>query len=195
MKKRSFFWRVNERITAPRLRVIDNTGKQIGVLPRLEALEAAHKKGLDLIEIAPNAQPPVAKIIDENKYRYSQEKKARLEKKKAKPAQQKEVRFSPFIALNDYNTRLEKLRGFLREGHKVKTTVKFLGRQMGRREFGYKLIDRIVADLESQAKLDGQPKFIGRHLIAIISPAKDSGAKKEKTNEQSKDKEANNKAA
>lgn len=195
MKKRTFF-RVNERITAPSLRVIDNTGKQIGVMPRLEALEAARKQGLDLIEIAPNAHPPVARIVDEDKYRYSQEKKARLERKKSKPAEQKEIRFSPFIAQNDYNTRLEKLRGFLREGHKVKTTIKFLGRQMDKTEFGYKLVSRITQDLGDEARLDSQPKFIGHHLIAIISPAKNSGSKKSvKNNEESKNKETNNKAS
>lgn len=168
--RRNTRWRVNRRIRAPKLRVIGDNGKQIGILKREEALAKAKKKGLDLVEIAPNAKPPVVKIIEFGKFLYKQEKKKRAQKKASKASEIKEVRFSPFIADNDYETRIERIKEFLAKRHKIRLVVKFKGRQMGAKKFGYELIDRILADLGETAKIDRRPKFIGRHLTAVISP-------------------------
>lgn len=170
MKNVQFNWRVNHQIRSPEVRVIGADGKQIGVLKISDALAKAQESGLDLVEIAPNAEPPVAKIIDLGKLRYQEEKKARKERAAAKGGETKEVRFSPFIADADYQTRFNKILEFLAEKNKVRVVVKFTGRQMGSRQFGYKLLERILAGLGENVNLDMKPKFIGRHLIMVISP-------------------------
>jgi translation initiation factor IF-3 len=170
LKTGSFSWRVNEQIRAEKLRVIGPDGKQIGLLTRSEALEKSKKEGLDLIEIAPLATPPVAKIINFGKFRYQEEKKRRQEAKKAKSAELKEIRFTPFIAENDYNVRLERIKEFLGQKNKVKAVVVFKGRQLGSKQFGYSLLKRLVEEFGDMVVVDMEPKFIGRHLIMIISP-------------------------
>ena len=170
MKTGSLSWRVNEQIRAEKLRVIGADGKQIGFLTKQEALEKSKKEGLDLIEIAPQAVPPVAKIINFGKFRYQEEKKRRQEAKKAKSAELKEIRFTPFIAENDYNIRLARIRKFLSDKNKVKAVVVFKGRQLGSRQFGYSLLKRLVEEFKESIVVDMEPKFIGRHLIMIISP-------------------------
>lgn len=170
MSKKKFYWRTNEQIHAPKVRVIDAKGKQIGILSRDEALSKAKKEKLDLVEIAPKAKPPVVKIIDLGKFRYKEEKKLRAEKKRSKSGELKEVRFSPFIGAADYNTRFKRVKGFLKENNKIKVVVKFKGRQMGSKQFGYKLLERLLADLEDTVAIDMEPKFLGRHLIMVISP-------------------------
>lgn len=158
------------QIHAPKVRVIDAKGKQIGILARDEALERAKKEKLDLVEIAPKAKPPVVKIVDLGKFRYKEEKKLRAEKKRGKSGELKEIRFSPFIGAADYNTRFEKVKGFLGEKNKIKVVVKFKGRQMGSKQFGYKLLERLLADLDNTVAIDMEPKFLGRHLVMVISP-------------------------
>jgi translation initiation factor IF-3 len=154
------------------VRVIDDKGKQIGVLKTADAIDKAQELGLDLIEIAPNAKPPVAKIIGLGKYKYQEEKKQREQKKKTKQTDIKEVRFSPFIGDADYQTRLGKIKEFLNEGHKIRAVVKFKGRQMGSKQFGYNLLKQIIDNLDNAINLDMEPKFIGRHLSMVISPIK-----------------------
>ena len=170
MKTGSISWRVNEQIRAEKLRVIGPDGKQIGLLTKQEALEKSKKEGLDLIEIAPQAVPPVAKIINFGKFRYQEEKKRRQEAKRAKSAELKEIRFTPFIAENDYNIRLVRIKEFLAEKNKVKAVVVFKGRQLGSKQFGYSLLKRLVEEFKESVVVDMEPKFIGRHLIMIISP-------------------------
>ena len=179
MNKKKLSWRINEQIHAPKVRVIDEKGKQIGILTRDQALEKAKKEKLDLVEVAPKAKPPVAKIVDLGKFRYQEEKKLRAEKKKGRSGELKEVRFSPFIAENDYQTRLERIKEFLNEKNKVRMVVKFKGRQMGSKQFGYKLLERILGDLGENVTIDMEPKFLGRHLMMVISPV--SGKKNAKT--------------
>lgn len=178
-RKAKKFYRVNQRITAPQVRLISPEGKSLGVFSHQKALEKAKDKGVDLVEVAPKAKPPVAKLIEYSKFVYQEEKKVREEKRSIKGGETKEVRFSPFIADNDYQVRLERIKEFLQEGHKVKVVVKFLGRQMGKREFGYKLVDRVVADL-GNVRVEQRPKFLGRHLIAGISLIKNGQKEKEK---------------
>lgn len=176
-------YRINEQIRAAKLRVIASDGKQLGIITRDEALAQAKSSGLTLIEIAPQALPPVAKIVDLGKFRYQEEKKLRSQQKKAKGGEVKEIRFSPFIAENDFNIRLERIKEFLSEKDKVKVVVVFRGRQMGSTRFGYSLIKKILDILGDTVVTDMEPKFFGRHLITIISPL---GKKKAETNAETK---------
>lgn len=164
---------------------MDETGKQVGVLPIFAAIQKAREAGVDLVEVAPNAKPPVAKIIDFKKFRYLEAKKEKEEKKGIKGGELKEVRFSPFIAQNDLNTRVKKIRGFLEENNKVRVVVRFSGREITRKDFGYKVVDQILQNLAEVAEKDAEPKFQGRDLFVIVSPKKPSGKKltKGETNE------------
>jgi len=168
--KKKLYWLIDEKIKAPELRVIDSDGKQLGILKKEEAVKKAREEGLSLVEIAPMAKPPVAKIIDFGKFRYQEEKKQRKEALKTKGSELKEIRFSPFIAENDYNTRLERVKEFLRKKNKVKITVVFKGTQMNSKQYGYNLIKKIIESLKDTVAIDMEPKFLGRHLITIISP-------------------------
>lgn len=135
-----------------------------------DALKIAQEEGLDLIEIAAKAKPPVVKIANFGKFRYQEEKKRKKVKKKAKAADIKELRFSPFIGEADYNTRLKRINGFLKDGSKVRAVVKFKGRQMDSKPFGYNLMKKLLEDVETNVVVDMKPKFIGRHLVMVISP-------------------------
>lgn len=170
MKSSSINWRVNNQIRSPEVRVIGPEGKQIGVMKLSEAITKAAELGLDLVEIAPTANPPVAKITEIGKLKYLEEKKARKEKRGAKGGDTKEIRFSPFIGEADYRTRLERIKEFFEEKNKVRMVVKFGGRQMGSKDFGYKLVERVLKDLGDGVNVDMPPKFLGRHLTTIISP-------------------------
>ncbi|OGM21463.1 translation initiation factor IF-3 [Candidatus Woesebacteria bacterium RIFCSPHIGHO2_01_FULL_38_9] len=172
MQTGKFNWRINQQIRATEVRVIGADGKQLGVLKLNEALTEAQKNGLDLVEIAPNAKPPVAKIVELGKFRYEQEKKLQKQKKAAKSGEVKEVRLSPFIAEHDYNVRLTKIREFLDDSNKVRVVVVFTGRQMDSKPFGYELLKKVVANLEGRIAIDMEPKFLGRHLAMVISPVK-----------------------
>ena len=164
------FWRTDEQIRAASLRVVDSEGKLIGVLSRSQALEEAKKQELTLVEIAPNANPPVAKIVDFGKFRYAEEKKLKEIAKKNKGGELKEIRFSPFIADNDYKTRISRINEFLGDKNKVKIVVVFRGPQMRVKNQGYILVNKIIAELGDRVVIDMQPKFLGKHLITIVSP-------------------------
>ena len=164
------FYRTNERIFARDLRVIDAEGKQIGILPRNEALKKARSFELDLVEIAPLAKPPVVKIIDFKKFLYQEEKKRREEKRKAKTSETKEVRLGPFMDDHDLETKVKRAREFLEENNKVKLVVRFKGRQMGHPEFGHKVLGKAVKSLSDISKLDITPRFEGRQLVSMLSP-------------------------
>lgn len=126
-----------------------------------------------MVEIAPHASPPVAKIIDFTKFKYQQEKKEREARKKEKRGtEQKEIWLTPFMADNDYQVRLERIKEFLEEGHKVRITVRFKGRQMGHKEFGYEQAKRVVEDTKEIAAVDQEPKFLGRQLVMTLTPQK-----------------------
>lgn len=152
------------------MRVVGADGKLIGVLKKAEAIEKAKKEGLTLVEIAPNATPPVAKIVDFGKFRYQEEKKARAQAKGVKGGEVKELRFSPFIAENDYLTRIKRIKEFLGEKNKVRVVVVFTGRQMNSKPQGYALLQRIFKEFEGEIATDMEPKFLGKHLITVISP-------------------------
>ncbi len=177
MKSSNLYWRTDNAIRAPEVRVIGEDGKQLGVMSVPSALDEARKKGLTLVEIAPNAKPPVVKIVNFGKFRYQEEKKLRAQAKKGKPGDLKEVRFSPFIADNDYKVRLEKVKRFLGEKDKVRLVVVFRGPQMGSKPFGYNLLKRILEELGDSVAVDMQPKFLGKHLMMIVSPMTKSKSK------------------
>ncbi len=165
-------YRINERIWATQLRVLDNEGKQVGVLTRQEALQKAKEEGLDLVEIAPLAKPPVAKIINFNKFLYQEAKKKQGEKKKAKVSDTKEVRLGPFMSDNDLQVKVDRTKGFLEDGDKVRLIVRFKGRQIIHPEFGHKILNKVFLVLSDISKVDKTPKLEGKQLIAIISPEK-----------------------
>lgn len=182
MKTTNNYWRINERIPATTLRVLDSKGIQLGVISKEEALKLAKEKGEDLIEIAPNAEPPVAKIIEFGKFKYQEEKKAKEANKKAKPSSLKEIRFTPFIGEGDYQTRMKRIDEFLTDKDKVKLVVYFKVKQLGSKTFGYDIMSRILKDLGEGINIDMKPKFLGRNLIMIISPTNIYG--KQKTKDQ-----------
>jgi translation initiation factor IF-3 len=166
---------VNEGIRVPEIRLVDATGKQLGVFKTSEALDNAKKEGLDLVEIAPRANPPVVKLIEIGKFKYQEEKKLRIASQKQRGGDLKEIRFSPFIADNDYQTRLTRIREFLDDRNKVRVVVVFKGRQMGSKQFGYDLLKSILQDLGESAHVDVEPKFMGRQLFMILSPVSKKG--------------------
>lgn len=180
MKVSNNYWRSNERIPATTLRVLDQEGKQIGVISKEEALKLAKEQGLDLIEIAPNAEPPVAKIIEFSKFKYQEEKKFKEAQKKNKTSDLKQIRFSPFIGEGDYQTRLKRIDEFLRDKDKVKLSVYFKVKQLGSKQFGYNILNRVLDDLGEGINIDMKAKFLGRNLIMIISATNLYGKTKDK---------------
>lgn len=170
-------YRINESIFAHTLRVLGPDGKQIGVIPKIEALKKAKELELDLVEIAPNAKPPVAKLIDFNKFLYQEEKKKREEKRKAKISETKELRLGPFMNDHDLGVIIRKASEFLQSNDKVKLVVKFKGRQIQHPEFGEKILEKVTSGLSHISRIEREKHFEGHQLISILSPEKGSGKK------------------
>ena len=162
--------KTNERIRALEVQVISSEGKNLGTLAIRKAIEIAKEEGLDLIEISPNANPPVCKIIDIGKYKYDLQKKANKAKKKQKIMNLKEIKLRPVTEVHDYNFKIKNAQKFLKKGDKVKFTVKFKGREMQHTHLGRQLMDRIINDTSALGKVETQPKFEGRQIIMIIQP-------------------------
>lgn len=187
MGKSNLFWRTDYSIRAPSLRVIDSEGKLIGVISKDEAIAKAKEAGLTLVEIAPAANPPVAKIVDFGKFRYAEEKKARAAAKKIKGGEVKEIRFSPFIAENDFNVRIERIKEFFEDKNKVRVVVVFKGPQMRVKHTGYEIINKIKAVFGDTIITDMEPKFLGKYLVTVISPTnKVKGMRQEIKEEKNK---------
>ncbi len=166
--------RVNERIRAPQVRVIGADGDQLGVMPIKEAQRLAEEAELDLVEVAPNASPPVCRMMDYGRYRYEQQKKARA-KQKNTGGDQKELRMKPSIEDHDYQTKLRHAKAFLEDGNRVKLTVRFRGRELAHRDLGRDLLDRFAGDLKEVGKVDGRIYDEGRNVSVNVVPAKSSG--------------------
>jgi len=162
--------KANERIRAPQVQVISSDGKNLGTLSTHEAINMAKQEGLDLIEISPNANPPVCKIIDIGKYKYDLQKKAHKAKKKQKVMNLKEIKLRPVTEIHDYNFKIKNAQRFLTKGDKVKFTVQFRGREMQHTELGYNLMKRITDDTSALGKVEVKPKFEGRQIVMIIQP-------------------------
>lgn len=160
--------RINEAIRARELRVIGTSGEQLGIISRTDALKAAEEAGVDLVEISPNADPPVAKIVDWGKFQYQKMKEQQKNRRSNKAVELKQMRFGLKIGANDLDIKLRKIRDFLAEGHKVKILVVYKGREMAHRELGYGLIDRVTAALEDSAILEQKPVMAGRNLSIVI---------------------------
>ena len=160
--------KANERIRAPEVQVIGSDGKNLGTLKTQEAINLAKEEGLDLIEISPNASPPVCKIIDIGKYKYDLQKKAHKAKKKQKTINLKEIKLRPTTEIHDYNFKIKNAQKFLTKGDKVKFTVQFKGREMQHTNLGFNLMKRIVTDTSSVGKVEVKPKFEGRQIVMIV---------------------------
>ena len=172
VQQNKIWFRKNELIRAEILRVIGPDGKQVGILPKAEALIHAKEAELDLVEIAPNANPPVAKIVDYTKFAYVQEKKAKEERKKQKKGEQmKEIWLTPFMAANDYETRLDRVREFLTDSAKVRVTIR-PKRRLPNVQPLFVMMRKALGDLQQIARVEQEPKLLGRQLVAVISPMK-----------------------
>jgi len=163
--------RVNERIRAPKVRVVDGVShEQLGVMPTSQAIRLARERGVDLVEVAPNAEPPVCKLIDYGKYKYAQEKHKKEAHKHHKASKLKELKFRVGIDPHDYLIKMVHAEDFLAEGHKVRVQLQFRGRQMAHQELGFDLMKRIKTDLSSMAHVDMEPKQAGRNINMQLSP-------------------------
>lgn len=164
--------RINEDIGVPQVRLIDENGEQVGIVPTDNAIERAVTAQLDLVELDPNADPPVCRIMDFGKWKFEQSKKQQAAKKKQKQIQVKEVKFRPGTDSGDYEVKLRSLKRFLEEGDKIKVTMRFRGREMAHQELGLELLERVEKDLEDHAAVDQRPKVEGRMMVMTMSPRK-----------------------
>ena len=162
--------RYNNRITSPEVQVINSEGENLGVINIQEAISIAKKENLDLIEIAPNAKPPVCKIMDMGKYKYDQQKKLNKAKKKQKKIELKEIKLRPVTEVHDYTFKIKNAQKFISKGDKVKFTIKFKGREMQHTNLGNELMEKIKLDMQSIGKVELQPKFEGKQMIMVIQP-------------------------
>ena len=162
--------RINEDIDAAEVRVVDADGEMVGVLSTKEAIEMAFEVGLDLVEVSPNAAPPVCKILDYGKFKYEAQKKANEARKKQKVIEVKEIKMRPGIDEHDYQTKMKAVRKFLDNGDKVKMTIRFRGREMAHQDLGMKVLDRVRQEVDEQAKVEQFPKTEGRLMTMVIAP-------------------------
>jgi len=159
-------------IRVPEIRLIDENGDNHGVVTPAHAISMAEEVGLDVVEISPNASPPVCKIMDVGKFKYEMQKKAAEAKKNQKVIEVKEVKFGPNIDTHDYEVKMRSVNRFLDDGDKVKVTLRFRGREMAHLELGRKLLEKIAAEIEEVAKVESMPKMEGRQMIMVVSPAR-----------------------
>lgn len=176
--------RVNYQIKISPVRIIDEEGEQLGIMEIDEARSAAEERGLDLVEVAPNARPPVCKIMDYGRYKYEQSKKDKLAKKKQHQVTVKEMKFRPKIDDHDYEYKVEHVREFLEKGDKVKLTVMFRGREMMHKEFGEAILDRVWKDVEDISEVEQVPKTDGRNMTMVLTPTRDAQKSPSKENSE-----------
>jgi translation initiation factor IF-3 len=162
--------RVNEDIRIPQVRLIDQDGEMQGVLTVREAMQRAFAVGLDLVEISPNADPPVCKILDFGKFKYEQQKKKNEAKKKQKVIEIKEIKVRPNIDENDYQVKMRAMKSFIEEGDKVKVTLRFRGREMAHQDIGIKVLERIRGDMDTQTKVEQMPRMENRQMVMVLTP-------------------------
>jgi len=162
--------RVNDQIRIPNVRLIDETGENVGVVPTREALSRAEGVGLDLVEISPMADPPVCKILDYGKFKYEQQKRANEARKKQKIIEVKEIKMRPNIDQHDYEVKMRSIFKFLTEGDKVKVTMRFRGREMAHQELGLAVLDRVRDEVGELGKVEQMPKLEGRQMTMVMAP-------------------------
>jgi translation initiation factor IF-3 len=161
---------VNEEITSPKVRLVDENGEMVGVVSRFEGIQMAQKAGLDLVEVSPNAEPPVCKILDYGKYKYEQQKKRAEAKKKQKIIEVKEIQMRPGIDDNDFQVKCRAIQRFIEEGDKVKITMRFRGREISHHEIGMEVLTRVRTQFEEVAKVEQMPRLEGKQMIMILVP-------------------------
>jgi translation initiation factor IF-3 len=162
--------RYNEFISSPKVRVIDENGENLGVMLTAEAMEQAAGVGLDLVEVSPNADPPVAKFLDVGKYKYEAQKKANAARKSQKTQEIKEIKMRPNIDDHDYDVKMKAIHKFLGEGDKVKVTLRFRGRELAHGELGMRLLTRVQEDVVEDAKIEQHPRMEGRQMLMVLAP-------------------------
>ena len=170
--------RINERIRVPQVRVVGDDGEQFGVMDTREAIRTARDRGMDLVEVAPNADPPVCKIIDFGKFQYEQKKKANEAKKKQVVITVKEVKFRPGTDVHDYSYRMKHAREWLEGGDKVKATIWFRGREMTHRELGSRILEQLEKDLADVSEVEMRPRMEGNQMFTIFGPKRHKGGHK-----------------
>ena len=169
--------RINERIRVPEVRLIGPSGEQVGVVRTDDARKVAYEANLDLVEVAPNAKPPVAKIMDYGKYKYEQAQKARESRKNQQQTVVKEQKFRPKIDDHDYETKKNNVIRFLEKGNKVKVTIMFRGREQSRPELGFRLLDRLAEEIAEFGVVENKPKQDGRNMTMVVGPVRGKGKK------------------
>ncbi len=162
--------RINEGIDTPNIQLIDATGTNVGVVAIADALARAAEAGLDLVEISPNSEPPVCKILDFGKYKYQAQKKAAEARKKQRTVEIKEIKMRPNIDIHDYEVKMRSIVRFFEEGDKVKVTLRFRGREMAHMDLGAKLLDRVKQDTVALAKVESEPRLEGRQMVMVLAP-------------------------
>ncbi|MDW8444423.1 MAG: translation initiation factor IF-3 [Acetobacteraceae bacterium] len=162
--------RVNEEIRIPQVRLIGPDGEMIGIVPTREALWRARDLGLDLVEISPNADPPVCKILDFGKYKYEQQKKKSEARKKQKIVEVKEIKIRPNIDDHDYDVKMRQAKGFIQEGDKVKVTLRFRGRELAHLDLAMKVLERVKNELEPIAKVEQMPRMENKQMVMVLTP-------------------------
>ena len=162
--------RVNEEIDAPKVRLIDGTGEQVGVVTTRAAIQAALEAGLDLVEVSPNVDPPVCKLLDYGRFKYQAQKKANEARKKQKVIEIKEIKMRPTIDTHDYGVKMKAIQRFFEEGDKVKVTIRFRGRELAHQELGMRLLERVQTDTSEKAKVEQFPKMEGRQMTMVMAP-------------------------
>ncbi|WP_050931795.1 translation initiation factor IF-3 [Aestuariivita boseongensis] len=167
--------RVNEKIRAPEIRLIGAEGENVGVVTPERAMVMAEEAGLDLVEISPNANPPVCKIMDYGKFKYEQQKRESEARKKQKIIEVKEVKFRPNTDTHDYDVKMRNVFKFLEHGDKVKVTLRFRGREMAHQNLGRELLERVAEDIKEVGKVENMPKMEGRQMIMMIGPLPNKG--------------------
>ena len=162
--------RINEDIRVPRVLLIDQNGEKQGIMPTSAAIEAAEEVGLDLVEISPNSDPPVCKILDYGKYRFQEQKKKNEARKRQKLVEIKEIKLRPNIDHHDYEVKAKAMHRFFEEGDKVKVTLRFRGREMAHQDLGFKLLNRVRTETNPIAKVEAEPSMEGRQMIMVLAP-------------------------
>jgi translation initiation factor IF-3 len=162
--------RMNEDIRAREVRLIDQNGQNVGVVATADAMAQAMEAGLDLVEISPDANPPVAKILDYGKFKYQEQKKAAEARKRQKIVEIKEIKMRPSIDDHDYDVKMRSIKRFFDDGDKVKVTLRFRGREMAHQQLGWDVLQRVKADVETIAKVEAEPRMEGRQMVMVLAP-------------------------
>jgi translation initiation factor IF-3 len=162
--------KINDQIRAREVRLIDETGTNVGVVARFDAQERANTAGLDLVEISPDAEPPVCKILDYGKFKYQEQKKAAEARQTQKIVEIKEIKMRPSIDDHDYDTKIKAMKRFFEEGDKVKVTLRFRGREMAHMQLGMQVLQRVKVDFGDTVKIESEPRLEGRQMVMVLAP-------------------------